>query len=122
MKNKILASLIGTSLALAVAVTVWFPTNTSAQVKGAQLLMSQPVATATVAAAPGMACAKYATQLTSRADATVRGAVKPVAIDAKHLCPTCDTTSKTVESGKSATTVMNHTCTMGGAKPATCCN
>jgi hypothetical protein len=104
MKNKILASLIGTSLTLAVAVAVWSPTNTSAQVKGA------------------MACAKCTTQFTSRADATVRGAVKPVAITATHQCASCDTASKTVGVGKSATTVMNHTCTMGGDKPATCCN
>jgi hypothetical protein len=122
MKNKILASLIGTSLALAVAFAVWSPINTSAQVKGAQLLMSQSAPAASVAAAPGMACAKCTTQFTSRVDATVRGAVKPVAISATHQCATCDTASKTVESGKTATTVMNHTCTMGSDKPATCCN
>ena len=120
MKTKILTSLIGTTLAVAFA--VWSPANTSAQVKGAQLLISQPVASATVAAAPAMACAKCTTEYTSRVDATARGAIKPVAIAAKHLCPTCNTGSKTVGTGKSATTVMNHDCTMGGAKLASCCN
>jgi hypothetical protein len=122
MKNKILTSLIGTSLALAVAVAVWSPVNSSAQVKGAQLLMSQSAALAAESTAPAMACAKCTTQFTSRADATVRGAVKPVAITATHQCASCDTADKTVGTGKGATTVMNHTCTMGGDKPATCCN
>jgi hypothetical protein len=107
---------------LAVAFAVWSPINTSAQVKGAQLLMSQPAALAAESAAPDMACAKCTTQYTSRVDATVRGAVKPVAITANHLCPSCDTATKTVGVGKGATTVLNHTCTMGEAKPAACCN
>ena len=113
---------MGTSLALAVAVAVWTPANTSAQVKGAQLLMSQPAALAAESAAPDMACAKCATQYTSRVDATVRGAIKPVAITASHLCASCDTATKTVGVGKGATTVTDHTCAMGGDKPATCCN
>jgi len=122
MKNKILTSVIGTSLALAVAVAVWTPANTSAQVKGAQLLMPQPAALAAESAAPDMACAKCTTQYTSRVDSTVRGAIKPVAVSANHLCPSCDTSSKTVGVGKSAATVTTHTCTMGSAKSATCCN
>jgi hypothetical protein len=122
MKNKILTSLIGTSLALAVAVAVWSPINTSAQVKGAQLLMSQPTPVASVSTAPAVDCAKCTAQYTSRVDATVRGAIKPVVITAKNLCPSCDTVSKTVGTGRSATTVTTRTCTMGGAKLSTCCN
>jgi len=122
MKTKILTSIIGTSLALAVAIAVWSPTNTSAQVKGAQLLMSQSAPVATVAAAPAMDCAKCTTQYTSRVDTTARGAIKPVAISARHECASCDTTTKTVGIGKGATTVMSHTCVMGGDKSATCCN
>jgi hypothetical protein len=122
MKTKILTSLVGTTLALAVAFAVWSPTNTAAQIKGAQLLMSQPTPVASVAAAPAMACAKCTTQYTSSVDTTARGAIKPVAIAAKHLCPTCDTSSKTVGVGKAATTVTSHDCTMGATKTAACCN
>ena len=122
MKTKILTSLIGTSLALAVAFAVWSPVNTSAQVKGAQLLMSQSAPVASVAAEPAMACDKCTTQYTSRVDTTVRGAVKPVVITANNLCPSCDTVSKTVGVGRNAATVTTRTCTMGGDKLATCCN
>ena len=122
MKTKILTSLVGTTLALAVAFAVWSPTNTSAQVKGATLLRPQPAALAPASVAPAMACANCTTEYTSSVDTTARGAIKPAAISAKHQCASCDTASKTVGVGKGATTLMNHTCTMGGAKPASCCN
>src|SRR5882672_2012828 len=80
MKTKILTSLVGTTLALAVAFAVWSPTNTSAQVKGATLLRPQPAALAPASVAPAMACAKCTTQYTSSVDTTARGAIKPVAI------------------------------------------
>lgn len=122
MKTKILTSLLGTSLALTVAFAVWSPANTSAQVKGAQLLMSQSAPAASVAAAPAVDCAKCTTQYTSRVDTTARGAIKPVVITANNLCPSCDTVSKTVGVGRSAMTVTTRTCTMGGVKTAACCN
>jgi hypothetical protein len=124
MNTKIITSLIGTSLALAVAVLIWTPASSSAQGKGAQLLIQRaaPASTApAVAVAPAVSCPECATQFTTRTDATVRGAIKPTVITAKHLCGSCDTSVKTTQTGKHAVDVTLHTCATDATTAVSCC-
>jgi hypothetical protein len=124
MKSNIMNSLVGSGLALALVAVLWSPVVVSAQqVKGAQLLVNTPVYV-TAAAAPAakpMACPKCTTEITSRVDASARGANKPVITVAKHMCGGCDTSIKTTGVGKLAKDSVMHACSMGGNVPSGCC-
>ena len=120
MKSTIITSLLGTGVAVAMAVAVWMPANTSAQVKGGQLLVSPP-SSEPAAAAQAMACPKCQDQTTTKVDATVRGSIKPTVTTTKHMCGGCDTTVKVTGTGKNAKDAVSHSCNMSG-KTTGCCN
>ena len=117
-----LSSLLGTGVAVALALTILSPVITAAQpVKGAQLLMPKAAAVSEAAPVPTMACGKCTTEYTSQVDTTVRGANKPTVLVAQHGCGSCETGIKTVGFGKQAKNAASHSCSMGGSENASCC-
>ena len=115
-----LTPFIGTGLALATATALLVPFTTSAQEKGAQLLLRPAaVTTAAAPAAPAMSCPACKSEFISRVDTSVRGVNKPIITVEKHLCGNCSTSQTLVGTGKNAKNVIVHNC---GSKVASCCD
>ena len=110
---KMITSLAGCGIALAIAATIASPMFTSAgQLKGGQLLIAKPAAAVTAPAAPAMNCPLCKDENISFVDKNARGAIKPLAFVQKHSCGSCETTLKTTGVGKQARQVAVHTCAM----------
>ena len=126
VKNK----LIGTGMALAIALAAWLPTNLNAAdvtAKGGatKLMQLNQIKTPAEADAlqPGdsmaMVCAKCKTVMVERVERE-RGRIFMVS-GAKHLCSGCGGQIETVGHGKQKTDVVTHTCSKCGDASAFCC-
>ena len=121
-------ALVGSSLALALAVGVAWPVNVQAadQVKGAEKLMMKPIKTSEDIAKlePGdmiaMSCPKCKAITVTYVE-TTKGHIKEEKVTQKHLCPGCATVIKTEGQGKLAKDVVKHVCQTCGSEDAFCC-
>lgn len=123
-------NIIGTGIALAIALAAWLPTNLNAQEKGsakggAQLLMKPMTVGDINKLEPGdavvMSCPKCKTITVTYIDKTTRGAIKDEKATQKHLCVGCETIIKTDGRGKQAKDVVVHVCKTCGSEDAFCC-
>ena len=119
--------LLGSSLALAMAVGVALPVTMQAadQVKGAQLLMKPMTVGDVNKLEPGdavvMSCPKCKTITVTYIDKTTKGAIKEEKATQKHLCAGCANIIKTEGRGKQAKDVVVHVCATCGSEDAFCC-
>ena len=125
--NLIKTSLITCAVvALALSGSVNIKVSAADPAKGAQMLM-KPIKTAQdiESIEPGdtiaMACPKCKTISYTHVEKTTKGANPEAKVDAKHLCPGCETTLKSQGTGKHASDVITHVCKTCGSEDAFCC-
>jgi len=126
--------LMPTTLALAIIGLVAMSPSTSAQEKGASLLMrlNQPKAgrsaQPTQPVSESKSCPKCQNVLVQVPDRGAKGGQilladgAPTKTVARHLCAGCDTTIKTVGYGKFAKREVTHTCAFSSAENKSCCS
>jgi hypothetical protein len=121
--------LLGSSLALALAIGVGSPVNVRAadQVKGSQKLMQlkpiktiQDVEGLEQGDAVVMSCPKCKTISVAYVEAA-KGQVKEGKVKLEHLCPGCQTKIETKGVGKAATQEVVHVCQKCGSHDVMCC-
>ncbi len=131
-------NIIGTGMAMAIALAAWLPTNINAAeemkpMKGAEhLLHLQTLNTVghmeslKVDDTVAMACAKCKTIFVMKVVSTAKGAEvlaaggKPTQLIGTHACPGCGSTITVVGHGKAKTDAIKHTCKACGDDSAFC--
>ena len=129
VKNNI----IGTGIAMAVALAVWLPGNINAQEKGSakggaqQLMKAKPVNTVEDISTiqPGdmmvMSCPKCKNVTVSYVEPTFKAVEPKEKVKTQHTCPGCNTTITVEGHGKAKKDVLKHVCMTCGSKDAFCC-
>jgi hypothetical protein len=111
---KYFAPLFAVALLSAVA----FVNSASADMKGAERLVTQNTpAKAPETTTPAGSKMSCPTRTVMSTDLSARGAVKPVSIHTAHACGSCSTKEVSSGTGKLASHKMGHTC----AQAAVCC-
>lgn len=129
IRNYWACSVLGTSLALGMALVVGSTGTALAQQKGAERMMQlqqvktvQDLQTIEKGDAIVMSCPKCKNSTVTVVEQTFKGSspeqLKSVMI---HLCPTCSTKIVTKGHGKQKKDVLVHTCNSCGSKDAFCC-
>ena len=133
-------NIIGTGIALAIALAAWLPTNINAADKpmkpmkgGEHLLMLNKVETKAQADALtpddtiAMVCAKCKTVYVTRVKQGVKGAQllmaggQPKELIGTHACNGCNSTIEVTGHGKGKEAVLKHSCKACGDDSAFCC-
>ena len=133
-------NIIGTGIALAIALAAWLPTNINAAdepmkpMKGGEhLLMLNKVETKAQADALtpdgtiAMVCAKCKTVYVTRVKQGVKGAEllmakgQPKELIGTHACAGCNSTIEVTGHGKGKEMVLKHSCKACGDDSAFCC-
>ena len=129
MKTCVGKILLGSSLAIALAVGIWSPVQAKAadQVKGAQKLMELKRITTPAEAealkagdAITMVCTKCKSVMLHNVT-TEKGHIKLMTVGEKHLCPGCDSTIEVVGVGKGKHDEVKHVCKTCGDDSVFCC-
>lgn len=126
-------NIIGTGIAMAMAIAAWLPTSIQAQEKGTakggaqQLLRSTPVRTLEDLSGiqPGdmmvMSCPKCKTVTINYVEPTFKAMETKGKVRTQHMCPGCNTTIMVEGHGKAKKAVVKHVCMSCGSKDAFCC-
>ena len=117
------------SLAIALAVGIWLPTQTQAadQVKGAEKLMqlnriTTPAQAEALKAGDSvvMVCTKCKSVMMHNVTKE-KGHIEVMTVGAKHLCPGCNSTIEVVGFGKGKRDEVKHVCQSCGDDSVFCC-
>jgi hypothetical protein len=129
VRKSLIGSVLGTSLALAMAFVLGSTGTTLAQEKGAETLMRlqsirtvQDLQSLDKGDTVIMSCPKCKDSTATVVEKTFK-TVKPeeFKIVTIHLCPSCETKVVTKGHGKQAKDVLVHTCKTCGSKEVSCC-
>ena len=112
-------------LVLAVFAASWLPVQSHAQVRGAQLLMTQVTTSAQVqnlkpGDAVAMVCQKCKSVMVHNVT-TEKGHITIMTVGEKHMCPGCGALITTVGVGKGAKNEVKHVCDKCGSESVFCC-
>ncbi len=127
MKKTIIKTIIkAPELTVAVAlITGLVAMSTAAEIptgKGLSRLLTKPVPTFAGTPSSLADCSRCQDIFVVRTDASARGANKCEVKQARHLCRSCETTIRSVGSGKATQQVAQHQCLMTTAQAlASCC-
>ena len=113
-------TILGTTLALAMAFATWTPSLQADQLKGAERIYSSRTVSDSATPDKAMSCPKCKTELVSSTEIQ-KGHIAVEKVVATHVCPGCGIERNVVGAGKAKTEVVTHVCKVGGEAAGNCC-